>query len=193
MYPTITFDERPCQLIDDVIQPIPMKAGQPTKQDYHYKRNGVCNVLIAFEPHTGQRIVEVTKQRTKRDYAIFFEKVATHYPSALAIRVVQDNLNTHNPSSFYETFEAENAFELSQLFEMHYTPVHASWLNMAEIELSAMSKQCLDRRIGDIAILEREVTAWTVSRNKKRVSVDWQFSIDKARDKFKRFYPNDLS
>lgn len=138
MFPTITFDERPCQLIDDVLQPIPMKEGQPKKEDYHYKRNGVCNVFIAFEPHTGQRIIEVRARRTKRDYAIFFQKVASHYPEARTIRVVQDNLNTHNPSSFYETFEAKEAFELSQRFEMHYTPKHASWLNMVEIELSAL-------------------------------------------------------
>ena len=193
MYPTVTFDERPCQLIDDVLQPIPMKQGVCKREDYHYKRNGVCNVFIAFEPKTGQRIVEVRKRRTKRDYAQFFAHVAAMYPQAIKIRVVQDNLNTHNPSSFYQEFTAEVAFALAQRFEMHYTPKQASWLNMAEIELSAMSKQCLDRRISDISTLEREVTAWAIERNQKRVSVDWQFSIDKARDKFKRAYPNNIS
>ncbi len=189
MAPLITFDERPCQLIGDVIAPIPMTAGQPKKEDYHYQRNGVCNVLIAFEPATGQRIISVTKQRTKRDYAQFFSELASHYPGTTIV-VVQDNLNTHNPSSFYETFEAEEAFELSQRFEMHYTPKHASWLNMAEIELSALSKQCLDRRIGEMTTLEREVMAWVADRNEKQVTVDWQFSIPAAREKFERFYPN---
>lgn len=188
LYPLITFDERPCQLIDDVLQPIPMKEGEPKREDYHYRRNGVANVFIAFEPHTGQRIVEVRAHRTKKDYAQFFKKVAAHYPEAKRIRVVQDNLNTHNPSSFYETFPAEEAFQLSQRFEMHYTPKHASWLNMVEIELSALSKQCLDRRIGEMDTLAREVLAWVADRNEKRVTVNWQFSISAAREKFSRFY-----
>jgi len=190
LFPLICIDERPCQLIDDVLQPLPMKEGMPKREDYHYKRNGVCNVFIAFQPLTGQRIVEVRKRRTKKDYAHFLAKVASHYPQAETIRVVQDNLNTHNPSSFYETFDAMGAFRIAQKFEMHYTPKKASWLNMVEIELSALSKQCLDRRIADRDTLESEVLAWVASRNEKKVTVNWQFSIDAAREKFSRFYPN---
>ena len=190
LFPLICIDERPCQLIDDVLQPLPMKEGMPKREDYHYKRNGVCNVFIAFEPLTGQRIVQVRNRRTKKDYAHFLLKVASHYPQAETIRVVQDNLNTHNPSSFYETFDAMGAFRLARQFEMHYTPKKASWLNMVEIELSALSKQCLDRRIGDTETLESEVLAWVASRNEKKITVNWQFSIDAAREKFSRFYPN---
>lgn len=192
IYPVVCFDERPCQLIGDVLVPIPMKPGQPLRVDYQYQRNGVCNVFIAFEPHTGQRIVEVRDRRTKKDYAHFLKKVAAEYPIAEQIRVVQDNLNTHNPSSFYETFTATEAMKLTRRFEMHYTPKHASWLNMVEIELSALSRQCLSRRIGDKSKLESEVYAWVADRNAKQVTVNWQFSIDKAREKFSRFYPNTL-
>ena len=190
LFPLICIDERPCQLIDDILQPLPMKQGMPKREDYHYKRNGVVNLFIAFEPKTGKRIVQITKRRTKGDYARFLLKVASHYPQAETIRVVQDNLNTHNPSSFYQTFDAIKAFQLTRKFEMHYTPKKASWLNMVEIELSALSKQCLDRRIGDTETLESEVLAWVASRNEKRVTVRWQFSIDAAREKFSRFYPN---
>jgi hypothetical protein len=190
LYPLICIDERPCQLIDDILQPLPMKEGMSKREDYHYKRNGVVNLFIAFEPKTGKRIVEITKRRTKADYAHFLLKVASHYSQAETIRVVQDNLNTHNPSSFYQTFDAIQAFQLTQKFKMHYTPKKASWLNMVEIELSALSKQCLDRRIADRETLESEVLAWVASRNEKKITVRWQFSIDAAREKFSRFYPN---
>jgi hypothetical protein len=191
--PLISFDERPCQLIGDVVVPIPMKEGQPKRVDYHYQRNGICHLFIAFEPHTGRRIVEIRDHRTKEDYAHFFRKLTACYPMADTIRVIQDNLNTHNPSSFYQSFTAQEAFALTRKFQMHYTPKHASWLNMVEIELSALSKQCLDRRIGDKATLESEVLAWVADRNQKQVTVNWQFSIDDARDKFSRFYPNSAS
>jgi hypothetical protein len=190
LYPQICFDERPCQLIDDLLQPLPMEEGKPMRQDYHYQRNGVCTVFIAFEPKTGRRFVEVRQQRTKKDYAQFLQKVAQNYPDATKIRLVQDNLNTHSPSSFYEAFNPQEAFDLSQRFEMHYTPKSASWLNMVEIELSILSKQCLDRRIGDIETLEREVKAWVDKRNQIKATVQWQFTNDKAREKFSRFYPN---
>ena len=188
--PLITFDERPCQLIDNILQPLPMEEGKPIREDYHYQRNGVCTVFIAFEPKTGRRIVEVRQRRTREDYAHFFKQLASNYPNAAKIRVVQDNLNTHSPASFYEAFGAEEAFALSQKFEMHYTPKSASWLNMVEIELSILSKQCLDRRIGDVETLKREVKAWADERNRKKATVKWQFTNDKARDKFSRFYPN---
>ena len=189
-YPLICFDERPCQLIGDVLVPLPMEPGHPKREGYQYKRNGVCTIFIAFEPLTGKRIVQVRKRRTKKDYALFMKYVAdTHYPEADLIRVVQDNLNTHNPSSFYVAFTPEKAFALAGRFEMHYTPTKASWLNMVEIELSILSKQCLDRRIADIETLERELLAWVKQRNAKRATVHWQFTQNKARDKFKKFYP----
>ncbi len=187
--PLITFDERPCQLIDDVLAPVPMKEGQVKREDYHYQRNGMCNVFIAFQPHTGHRIVAVYERKTHKEYADFFNRVSQHYPDAETITVVQDNLSTHSPASFYKVFKPEEAFALAQKFEMHYTPTNASWLNIAEIELSALSKQCLDRRISDMEMLQREVRAWAEDRNQKAITVKWQFTNQKARDKFNRFYP----
>jgi len=189
-YPLLCFDERPCQLIEDVLQPMPTKEGQVKREDYHYTRNGTAVVLAAIEPLTGNRIVEVRKQRTKKDYSKFIQKVAKGYPTAKEIILIQDNLNTHNPSSFYETMLAKDAFELSRRFKMIYTPKKASWLNMAEIEFSALSKQCLDRRIGDLKTLTSEVKAWTKNRNKKKVKINWQFTKNSAREKFVKFYEN---
>jgi len=187
-YPLICFDERPCQLIEDVLQPMPVKEGQTKREDYHYKRNGTAVVLSAIEPLSGERITEVREQKTKKDYAEFMQKVAKQYPDAKKIILVQDNLNTHNPSSFYENMPAKEAFALSQRFEMIYTPKKASWLNMAEIEFSALSKQCLDRRIGNFKTLESEVNAWVKQRNKSKVKIHWQFTKNHAREKFQRFY-----
>jgi len=130
--PLITFDERPCQLIDDVIQPLPMQEGKVKREDYHYERKGTCNVFIALQPHTGQRIVSVYEQRTHKEYADFFNKVSQHYSEASTIPVVQDNLSTHSPASFYKVFKPSEAFALAQKFSMHYTPTNASWLNMEE-------------------------------------------------------------
>ena len=187
--PLVCFDERPCQLIEDVLVPLPMEPGKTKREDYHYKRNGVCTVFIAFEPLTGRRFVQVRQRRTKKDYAEFMQELAeSHYPSAEQIVLVQDNLNTHSPGSFYAAFDPDEAFALAQRFEMHYTPTKASWLNMVEIELSVLSKQCLDRRIGDLDTLEREVLAWVRRRNDQHATVHWQFTQVKARDKFKRFY-----
>ena len=179
--PTICVDERPCQLI----------AGKPKREGYEYKRNGVCTVFMAFEPQTGFRYVEVHQRRTKKDYARFMQTVAQHprYDQAEQIRVVQDNLNTHNPGSFYTILPPEEAYALGQRFEMIYTPKKASWLNMVQMEFSALSRQSLNRRIGQLELLEREVRAWVEERNHKQVSVHWQFTIDKARVKFNRHYP----
>ncbi len=188
--PVICFDERPSQLLGDIVMPIPMKPGKVKRQDYHYQRNGTCCVLIAVEPLAGKRIVEVTEQKTKKDYARFMKKVAKEYRHAEKIILVQDNLNTHNPSSFYETFAPQEAFDLSQRFQMAYTPKKASWLNMAEIELSALSKQCLDRRIGDMDTFSNEVTAWVKQRNRRKATISWQFTKNDARDKLGRFYRN---
>jgi len=186
--PVVCMDERPCQLIDDILTPIPMKSGKATKVDYEYERKGTCNVFIACEPLTGWRYVEVRNRRTKVDYSVFMEKVSLMFPDADVIRVVQDNLNTHTYGSFYENFEAEKARSLKNRFEFHYTPKKSSWLNMAEIDLSALSRQCLDRRIGDWETLEREAKAWELERNKKRIMIQWRFTTNNAREKLKRHY-----
>lgn len=186
--PVICFDERPCQLLSDVLMPIPMKQGRVERQDYHYKRNGTAVVLMAVEPLAGHRIVKVTERKTKKDYAEFMKSLASRYPDVEKIVLVQDNLNTHNPSSFYEVFDAPEAFALSQRFEMVYTPKKASWLNMAEIELSALSKQCLDRRIAQRRILSKEVMTWSGKRNRLRTRITWQFTKSTAREKLYRHY-----
>lgn len=186
--PVVCFDERPCQLLGNVLIPLPMKPGRIERQDYHYKRHGTCAVLMAVEPLAGHRIVKVTEQKTKKDYAEFMKSLASNYPEADKIVLVQDNLNTHNPSSFYETFNAPEAFALSQRFEMVYTPKKASWLNMAEIELSALSKQCLDRRIDQRRVLAKEVMIWSKKRNRLKTKITWQFTKNIARVKLGRFY-----
>ncbi len=186
--PVVCFDERPCQLLGDVLAPIPMKPGCVERTDYHYKRNGTCVVLMAVEPLAGYRMARVTEQKTKNDYGRFMKALAESYPEAEKIVLVQDNLNTHNPSSFYETFPPEEAFRLAQRFEMVYTPKKASWLNMAEIELSALSKQCLDRRICRMKILASEVNCWTKRRNHRKTMIHWNFTKNKARSKFNRHY-----
>jgi hypothetical protein len=190
--PVIGVDERPCQLIGNVVAPIPMKPGKPKKEDNEYERNGTCNVFIACEPLTGWRYVEVRKQRTKMDYAEFMDKVSEIYlkmrPEADVLRVVQDNLNTHTYGSFYERFDPEKARYLKNRFEFHYTPKKGSWLNMAEIELSALARQCLDRRIGDAETLEREAKAWERERNEKKIMIHWRFTTNHAREKLERHY-----
>jgi hypothetical protein len=187
-YPVVCFDERPCQLLGDVLMPIPMKPGHVQRQDYEYERNGTCSVLMAVEPLGGYRIANVTAQRAKKDYAAFMKNLAGSYPDAKKIVLVQDNLNTHNPSSFYETFPAVEAFALAQRFEMVYTPKKASWLNMAEIELSALSKQCLDRRIAEMKTLAAEVNSWTKRRNRLKAGISWNFTKNDARNKLSRLY-----
>jgi hypothetical protein len=187
-YPVVCFDERPCQLLGDILMPIPMKPGRVERQDYEYKRNGTCVVLMAVEPLAGHRVAQVTAQRAKKDYAEFMKSLAASYPDARKIILVQDNLNTHNPSSFYETFPAAEAFALAQRFEMIYTPKKASWLNMAEIELSALSKQCLDRRISQINTLAAEVSGWAKRRNRLEAGISWNFTKNDARKKLSRFY-----
>lgn len=186
--PVICFDERPCQLLGDILMPIPMKPGQVRKEDYHYERHGTCVVLMAVEPLAGRRFVKVTERKTKDDYAHFMKELESRYPRAEKITLVQDNLNTHNPSSFYEAFPAHEAFALSERFDMVYTPKKASWLNMAEIELSALSKQCLDRRIDKQTTLAREVMPWAKRRNQKRITIEWSFSKSKAREKLASRY-----
>jgi hypothetical protein len=187
-YPLVCFDERPCFLIAEIVKGLEMKSGQAAKQDYAYQKRGSCALLATIEPLTGHRVADVFARRTKREFALHLQKVAAQYPAAAKIRMVLDNLNTHNASSFYETFEAAEAFRLSQLFEFYYTPPKASWLNMIEIEFSAIARLCLNRRIPSQAELEKEVVAIVKERNEKQVKIDWQFSIEKARKKLNRQY-----
>ncbi len=187
--PVLCFDERPCQLLEDILMPIPMQPGKPKRQDYHYQRTGVCYVLIAFEPLKGRRFVRVYKQRTRKEYSQFMtELVELFYQQADTILRVQDNLHTHCPGSFYEMFKPEEAFALAQRFERHYTPQKARWLNLVEIELSVLTKQCVDRHIGDIQTLQRAVEVWAQQRNAQQATVAWRFTKNKAREKFQRCY-----
>lgn len=190
-HPVICLDESSKQLVDEVRQPIPVEPGQPERFDTEYKRNGVANLFIAFEPLAGQRLVEVTDQRKKVDFAHFVKQlVDEHYPTAKTLLLVMDNLNTHNKSSLYEAFEPEEAKRLADKLDIHYTPKHGSWLNMAEIEFSHLSRQCLDRRIKSKEILKQEVHAWTAERNQKKASMQWRFTVEDARIKLKRLYPS---
>ncbi len=187
-FPVVCFDERPCFLIGEAVAGLEMKAGHTARQHYAYEKNGSCALLAAIEPHTGKRLARVFDQRTKREYALFMRELAAQFPEAEKLRIVQDNLNTHNLSSFYETFSAEEAFALSQRFEFYYTPKSASWLNMIEIEFSALSKQCLNRRIATKEQLTKEVLAIVKEREEKRIKIIWQFSIETARTKLNRHY-----
>jgi DDE superfamily endonuclease len=187
-HPVICYDEKQFQKLSNVIADIPIKPGSPRKQDSEYKREGTCCILIAFEPKTGKRIIQVKDRRTKMDYAYFMKDLVQDYPEAEYVKLVQDNLNTHTAASFYEAFPPQEAFDLMKKFEYHYTPIKGSWLNMVEIEISALSRQCLDRRIGDIELLAREVSAWERERNRNKVTVHWEFSKEKAREKLQRHY-----
>jgi DDE superfamily endonuclease len=188
--PIVCFDEMPVQLLGHVVAPLGMKEGAVRREDYEYKRGGVAVLLVAFEPLTGRRLVETSRQRTKADYCRFMQRVAEMYQQAEKVVLVQDNLNTHNASSFYEHLPAVEAFSLAQAFEMHYTPKKGSWLNMSELELSAISRICLARRISSIEELDGEVQALVKERNELKVKVEWQFSITQAREKLSRHYEN---
>jgi hypothetical protein len=187
-YPVICFDERPCFLIGDEIMPLQMRKGQPRKEHYAYQKNGSCALLAAIEPLTGCRLAQVHVQRTKKEYTAFCQAICTAWPNATKIRLVQDNLNTHNAGSFYEHLPAEQAFDLAQRFEFVYTPKSASWLNMIEIEFSALSRLCLDRRIPTLQALEHEVLTLVRERHDRRIKIHWQFSIMTARSKLKSHY-----
>ncbi len=159
-YPVVCMDESPKQLIAETKVPVPVSIGRPARYDYEYKRCGVCNIFLACEPLAGKRLVTVTESKTKQDWACFLEEIATQYESAEKITLVMDNLNTHKPGSFYETFPPDKAKALWNKFEFVYTPKHGSWLNMAEIELNVLTGQCLNRRIDDIEVVRKEVLAW---------------------------------
>lgn len=186
--PVVCFDERPCFLLGEELTPLALQPGQVAKEHYAYKKNGSCTLLAAIEPLTGQRLAHVRSQRTKKEYAEFCQALAQAYPQAEKICLVQDNLNTHNASAFYEHLPAAEAFALAQRFEFYYTPKSGSWLNMIEIEFSAIVRQCLGRRIPSQEQLEREVLSCVRERAEKKIKIQWQFSLEKARDKFDRHY-----
>ena len=187
--PVVCMDESPKQLIGEVRAPVPASPGQPAKQDYEYRRVGVCNIFLACEPLAGKRRVTITERKTKRDWAVFLEQIAGHYSNADKITLVMDNLNTHEPGALYEAFPPEKAKALWDRFEFVYTPKHGSWLNMAEIELNVLTGQCLNRRIDDIEVVRKEVNAWQKLRNNRQAKVNWQFTTKDARIKLSRLYP----
>jgi hypothetical protein len=188
LYPVVCFDERPCFLIGDQVEPLAMASGKVRKEHYAYEKNGSCALLMAIEPLTGQRVAQVHPRRTKQEFTLFFQALAEAYPEAKKIRVIMDNLNTHDFSAFYENLPADEAFALAQRFEFIYTPKSASWLNMIEIEFSALSRLCLNRRIPTLELLSAEVLALVAERSEKRIKINWQFSIDLARQKLNRHY-----
>lgn len=189
--PVICMDEKPYQLLGESREPVPMKLGNVRLEDSEYIRNGTCSIFIFTEPLTGWRSVAVLERRTKKDWAAqVAELLEVHYPDAPKVCLVMDNLNTHNISSLYEAFPASKARRLAKRLEIHYTPKHGSWLNIAEIELSALSSQCLGRRIPSIDVLSSELKAWNLSRNEAHTGVKWQFTTDDARVKLHRLYPN---
>jgi DDE superfamily endonuclease len=187
-YPVVCFDERPCFLIGEEVDPLPLQGGQVRKEHYAYEKNGSCALLAAIEPLTGKRLAQVHPRRTKKEYTLFCQALAAAFPKAKKIRLVQDNLNTHNASSFYENLPADAAFALAERFEFNYTPKSASWLNMIEIEFSSIVRQCLNRRIPTIEQLEKEVLAIVKERDDKKIKINWQFSIEIARDKMNKHY-----
>ena len=189
--PVVCFDETSKQLVAGKRRPIPARAGRPERFDYEYQRNGTRNLFMTCEPLAGWRHVEVTGRRTMEDFAHQMRwLVDAAYPEAERVRVVLDNLNTHRPASLYETFEPGEARRVVQRLEFHYTPKHGSWLNMAEIEFSVFSNQCLNRRIEDEASLKREVAALESQRNQAAATIDWRFSTADARNKLRRIYPS---
>jgi hypothetical protein len=188
-YPVVCMDESPKQLISETKVPILATPGRPARYDCEYRRCGVCNIFLACEPLVGKRMIKITEKRKKDDWAYFIEDIAENYKRAEKIVLVMDNLNTHTPGSLYETFSPEKAKELWDRFEFIYTPKHGSWLNMAEIELSVLNGQCLNRRIGNIGTIEKETRAWQNHRNNKEAKVNWQFTSADARIKLKRLYP----
>ncbi len=188
--PRVCFDERPVQLIGDKKIPIPAKPQAKKRVDYEYERMGNCNLFIFLEPYKGWRHIEVTDQRTSIDFAhCMKDLVDIYYPDSEVIKVVMDNLNTHSPASLYKAFKPEEARRILNKLEFHYTPKHGSWLNMAEIELSILSRQCLNRRIATLDILKDEIVAWEQSRNQKKATVSWGFTTDNARVKLNKLYP----
>ena len=188
-YPVVCMDESPKQLIGETRIPIPASRGIPARHDYEYRRCGMCNIFLACEPLAGKRMVAITERKTKQDWAYFLQEIVGQYKSADKITLVMDNLNTHTPGSFYETFPPDKAKALWDKFEFVYTPKHGSWLNMAEIELNVLTGQCLNRRIDDLKVVMKETRAWQELRNNKNAKINWQFQIENARIMLSRLYP----
>lgn len=190
-YPQVCMDETSKQLLKGARKPLPMEPGRAQRQDYEYERSGVVNLFLFCEPLQGKCWVDVTERRTKVDWAYQIKGVINErYSEAEKVVLVMDNLNTHTPASLYEAFEPKEAKRLADKLEIHYTPKHGSWLNMAEIELSVLSRQCLDRRVPDFESLEAEVQAWQDRRDATGGKIDWRFSTEDARIKLKRLYPS---
>lgn len=187
--PVVCFDEASKELRDHVAEPIAVSPGRPAKEDYEYVRKGTANLFVFVEPLAGRRQVNVTERRTIPDFAAQMQYLCDElYPDAKVIRVVLDNLNTHKLGSLFATYPPEEAWRLAHRLEFHYTPKHASWLNMAECELSVLARQCLDRRLADTATLAREVTAWQEARNRAKVKIEWTFRVADARKKLDFLY-----
>ncbi len=190
-FPLICMDESNKQLVGEVHAPIAPAPGRGQILDHEYVRNGVAAIFLEVEPLTGRRHVAITEHRTRKEWAIFNKGMLDErYPQAVKVRLVMDNLNTHSAASLYETFDPEEARRLARRLEIHYPPKHGSWLNIAEIELSALNSQCLDRRIPDISLMRTEVAAWQRDRNNRATPVEWHFTTENARIKLKRLYPN---
>lgn len=189
-YPVVCMDESSKQLVGEVYEPIPCTPGHPKRMDDEYVRNGVADIFMEVEPLAGRRHVAITERRTRKDWAQQIKAMLDErYPDAIQVRLVMDNLNTHHIASLYETFEPHEARRLAERLDIHHTPKHGSWLNMAEIELSVLKGQCLNRRIADMATMQAEVAAWERGRNTRTRKIDWQFTTSDARIKLKRLYP----
>lgn len=189
-YPVVCMDESSKQLVGEVYEPIPCKPGHPKRMDDEYVRNGVAEIFMEVEPLAGRRHIAITERRTRKDWAQQIKTMLDErYPDAMQVRLVMDNLNTHHIASLYETFEPHEARRLAERLEIHHTPKHGSWLNMAEIELSVLKGQCLNRRIADRTTMQMEVAAWERARNTQTKTIDWQFTTADARIKLKRLYP----
>ena len=188
--PQVCFDERPVQLLGEVYDPLPMQPGQVRRYDYQYERNGTANLFVMCQPLAGWRVVKATPRRRKVDFAVCMkELVDVYFPYAEVIRVVLDNLNTHTPGALYDAFSPHEARRILRKLEFHFTPTHGSWLNMAEIEISILSRQCLNQRIGAMAQLQVVTQQWTKRRNEQQATINWCFDVTKARTKLARLYP----
>jgi len=189
-FPLVCMDESNKQLVGEVHAPLALAPGRGQIVDHEYGRHGVAEIFLEIEPLTGRRHVDITERRTRKDWATFIKGMLDErYPDALKVRLVMDNLNTHSTASLYETFAPEEARRLARRLEIHHTPKHGSWLNVAEIELSALNGQCLNRRIPNIDLMRKEVAAWELDRNNRSAAVDWRFTTENARIKLKRLYP----
>jgi hypothetical protein len=189
--PRVCFDECPYQMVSETRVPLPARPGRIQRYDYEYKREGTCNLFMFVQPERGWRHVSVTERRTAQDFAqCMKDLVDVYYPDAHVVRVVLDNLNTHTPAALYETYEPAEARRIARRLEFHYTPKHGSWLNMAEAEFAVLSRQCLDRRLGNVQVVQSELAAWEHQRNDVHAMINWCFTVADARIKLERLYPS---